>query len=135
MPMLNFVQGQANRGRWTVFVPADWISGTNMNIDIYWSAKTSAVGNVFWFTEAKSVAVGASVSAANMTNTFIQAAPAVAYQLTRTGSNLFISGASMAAGDLIQAVMGRSGNAGTDTYNSTAQVHHVRLEYMAKQLL
>lgn len=109
--------------------------GTNINIDIYWSPKTGAAGNVFWFTEAKSVGVGSLVSGTNMTNTFTQATPAVAYQLTRTGSNFFISGASMTAGDLIQATMGRSGNAAADTYVSTAQVHHVRLEYQAKKFV
>lgn len=135
MPMLQFIAGQANRGRWTVFVPDDWIVGTNIDINIFWSAKTGLGGNVFWFTEAKSVAIGTSVSGTNMNNTFIQAAPATAYQLTSTGSTFFISGASMTAGALLQATMGRSGNAATDTYASTAQVHHVRLEYFAKKVV
>lgn len=135
MPFLEFAATSNERARWTVFAPDDQIAGTNVVANLHWSPRNTNTGGVFWFLETKSVAVGTSVSGANMTGTFVQAAPGVAYRLTSTGSNLFISGASMAAGDLLQITVGRSGAAGTDTYTTFANLHHVRLEYTAKKLV
>jgi hypothetical protein len=135
MPFLEFVPNSNERGRWTITVPDDWIAGTNLVTNILWSPANTNTGNVFWFGEYKSVAVGSLVSGANMAQTYLQAGPGVAYQLAETGNNLFISGASMTAGALLQLVIGRSGGAATDTKTGNVHVHHVRVEYMAKKLL
>jgi hypothetical protein len=134
MPYLIFPDGTA-RSRWSAVVPDDWISGTNIAINIFWSLKDGDTGNVFWFVETKSLAPGESVSGANMTGTYTAAGNATPYILAQTGSNLFISGASMAANEILQVAIGRSGGAVQDTNTKEALAHLVRLEYQAKKLV
>jgi hypothetical protein len=130
MPYIIFADSQS-RARWTIFVPDDWIVGSDVHVNLHWSLKDADTGNVFWFLESKSLAAGESVSGANMTDTYVAAGNATAYVLMSTGQNLTIPGASMALGDLLQVAVGRSGGAGTDTNTKEAFLHHARVEYTA----
>jgi hypothetical protein len=135
MPFLEFKSNVNHRARWTMIVPDDWIDSTDLVANIYWSPSDTDTGDVFWFAEFKSVAVGGSVAAANVTDTYLQAGAGTTNELQETAQNLLISGSSMAANDLLQVVIGRSGRATPDNFTGSAQVHHVVVQYQSKKLL
>jgi hypothetical protein len=120
------------RVRYTASVPKDWVNGTDIPIKIFWSPETAEAGDVKWQISYKVFTSGVdSIDAAVTTVSTIQAAPGVANRLVNTGSSLSIPATAMSAGDILIINVERDYSA-SDTFNSTARMHLVRLEYTGR---
>lgn len=126
--------GTSNTG-WSFPVPDDWVSGTNIVVEVFWTPSNTNTGNVEWDFDYATFATGATLAGGSFTNIgFTQAAPGTTLQLTSTGSTFSIPSGSIAAGRMVNFRINRDGGAGTDTFTGTLNVHMVRVNYTAKKL-
>lgn len=131
-PFLEFPPKVESRSAWVVTIPADYKTGTNLVVEVYWSGNLpGGGGNARWVLEYKSVASGASLTLPLLTSTFVQPAPATANRLVTTGTALSISGGALAANALLTLSVRRDGKDPSDTYVGNAQLHLARISYTA----
>lgn len=128
-PYLVFGRGIDDRSAWTISIPDDYVSGTALTIEVYWSPSNSSAGNVRWVLEYKSVAPGSSVATPLLTSTFVQPSPGTAASLTTTGTALSIPGGVVTANALLTLSVKRNGKDPSDTFAGQAWVHLVKINY------
>jgi len=126
-PYLVFKNGEDNRSAWTTSVPNDYIAGTPISVEVFWSPNVSVPGNVNWLFEYKSVSPGGNVSVPITSFQYVQASPGVSSNLITTGTHLSI--ASTNANDLLTISIRRDATNLIDTLPAYAQVHLVRISY------
>jgi len=126
-PYLVFKNGEDNRSAWTTSVPNDYIAGTPINVEVFWSPNLSVPGNVNWLFEYKSISPGGNVSVPITSFQYVQASPGVSSNLITTGTHLSI--ASTNANDLLTVSIRRDATNLIDTLPAYAQVHLVRISY------
>ena len=133
-PYLIFRHDYTDRTSWTVTIPDDYIVGTPLYVEVYWSPSNSTAGNVKWILEYKSVTPGAAVGLPSMTSTLIQPSPGTADLLTTTGTSLVVPAGVILPNALLSVQVQREGkNDPADTYVGQARVHLVRLSYTGKK--
>lgn len=123
------------RVRYTASVPKDWVNGTDITVKIFWSPRNAGSGNVNWRISYK--VITSDVDNIDETRTIVsvtQAAPGVQNRLVNTGGSLFIPSNKISAGDMLIINVERAHTA-SDTFNSTARMHLVRLEYTGNMSL
>lgn len=128
-PYLVFHEKVQNRSAWTWTVPDDYVSGTAINVEVYWSPSNSSAGNVRWILEYKSVVPGSSVATPLLTSIFVQPSPGTMASLTTTGTSLSIPGGAVSPNALLTLSVRRDGSDFSDTYMGQARVHLVRISY------
>jgi hypothetical protein len=133
VPAVEFPKRPAGVGRvrYTASVPKDWVSNTDITIKIFWSPKTAEAGNVKWRLSWKVLASGDDIDAAMTTTSTIQATPGVINRMADTGSNLIIPSAQLAQNNILIINVEREYSV-DDTYDSTARMHLVRMEYTGR---
>ena len=120
------------RVRYTASVPNDWVNGTDIIVKIFWSPKDADAGNIKWQISYKVITSGSdSVDEAKTSVSVLQAAPGVVNRLINTGNSLIIPSNKLAAGDMLIINVERDYSA-SDTFESTARMHLVRLEYTGR---
>jgi len=120
------------RVRYTASVPHDWVNGTDILVKVFWSPSDASAGDVKWQIRYKIITSDLdSVSDAFTTVSTAQAAPGVINRLVNTGSSLSIPSNELSAGDMLIINVEREYTE-TDTFNSTARMHLVRLEYIGR---
>lgn len=135
-PYLVFNNDATTRTRWNVTVPDDYVSGTDMYVEAYWSPDAfggSYSGNVKWLMEYKSLGIGADVAVAPGQSTYVQASPASAGLLASTGTSLVIPSAEIGDNDLVAVSIARLGGDAQDTFDGQARVHVVRIRYTGRK--
>lgn len=133
-PTLEFTDQVSGVGRvrYSASVPEDYVDGTDIIVKIFWSPKTNTIGDVNWRIRYRSLASNIDdVSSAMITSSFIQTTSGVTNRLTDTGENLVISSSDINSEDVIIINVERQCD-NFDTYDSTAQVHLVRMEYIGR---
>lgn len=128
-PYLIFNHNKVSRSAWTWTVPEDYVAGTPVIVEIYWSPSISGAGNVRWVLEYKSVAPGSSVGGPLLTSTFVQPSPGTGSSLTTTGTSLTVPGGTVTANALLTISISREGKDASDTFAGQAWVHLVRISY------
>ena len=117
------------RVRYTASVPKDWVNGTDIVVKIFWSPSRSIAGNINWRITYRVVTSNVdNINAAATTTSVAQAAPGITNRLVNTGSSLFIPSNKISAGDMLIINVERE-YSGSDTFDATARMHLVRLEY------
>jgi len=129
IPYLEFSPDIDDRSIWTVTVPADYQTGTDMFVEVYWSPTDSTVGSTRWSLEYKSIAPGGILSGPAATSTLTQPASGTAFLLQTTGTSLTIPAASISANAMLSLAVSRLGTNAADTYAGKARVHVVRVRY------
>jgi len=120
------------RVRYTASVPYDWVNGTDIFVKIFWSPENASAGNVKWRISYKVITSGIdSIDTAKITVSTLQAAPGIINRLVNTGSSLYIPSNQIAPGDILIINVERE-YSGTDTFDATARMHLVRLEYIGR---
>jgi hypothetical protein len=120
------------RVRYTASVPKDWVNGTDIIVKIFWSPEVASSGDVNWRVSYKVVTSGTdTIDTAVTTVSTIQAAPGVLNRLTNTGGSLLITSGAISAEDILIINVEREYSV-SDTFNSTARMHLVRLEYTGR---
>jgi hypothetical protein len=128
-PYLVFRDKKQDNSVWNISIPDDYVSGTSLDIEVYWSPNDISTGNVKWLLEYKAVTSGSSVATPMLLSSFVQASPGTAQQLTTTGTALSVPSGSFAANDLISLEVRRVGTDSSDTFTGQAWVHLVRVRY------
>lgn len=133
-PVLEFTSRPTGVGRvrYSASVPEDYVDGTDIVIKIFWSPEDDNSGDINWRMRYRSLTSGSDdVDSIMVTDSFVQSTSGTANRLTNTGQSLTISSSDINSDDILIINIERvHGN--DDTYNSTAQVHLVRMEYTGR---
>ena len=119
------------RVRYSVSVPRDWLPGTNIVFRLFWSPEDSETGNVNWRLSYRTLMSGTSADTTMTVVSIAQSTPGVTDQMIDTGENLIIPAANIDIENLLIVNFEREYSI-QDTYNSTARMHLVRMEYTGK---
>ena len=135
-PALDYGNNRTSRASWSIPVPSDWDGSSDIEIRVVWSASGAQSGNVEWRLEYKSLALSDLASAAASTDDYLQAASGTADEIQSTSGNLVIPGSAISETDEIIVInVVRRGQAGTDTFGGSAQVHLVKYSYLAENIV
>jgi len=120
------------RARYTISVPNDYVSGTDIVIKLFWSPRTNNVGDVRWRVSYRTLESGTdNVNSSLSTVVFNQTTSGTANRLTDTGTNLAIPSLDVGSANILIINIERESNI-DDTYSSSANVHLVRMEYTGR---
>lgn len=136
-PTLDMPDGETGiaRIRYSVSVPKDYVTGTDIVIKVFWSAATASVGNVNWNLKYRLVASNSeNIDIPLTTVNFTQATPGTTNRLTDTNSNLSIAEGDINPNDILIINIEREYTI-IDTYNSTIRIHLVRMEYTGRGII
>ncbi len=134
-PVLRYDDGDSY-ARWSLPLPDDYVAGTDIIVQLYWSPSDNNAGNVKWVVDYAALASGELVpgSASFISKTYTQASPGVTLTLANTASNIAISAADIAPNDMLNIVIRRSGSDGADTYADDVNLHLAKIIYQAKRV-
>jgi len=134
-PALEFVKKGSGIGRvrYSVSVPNDYVSGTDILIKVFWSPPDAAAGDVRWRIRYRLIASDAeNIDTALTTVILDQASPGITNRLTDTGDNLAVSSGDISSGDTLVFNLEREYTSASDTYSSETRAHLVRMEYTGR---
>lgn len=132
-PFLVFRHNKDDNSAWTITIPDDYVSGTSVIVEAYWSPAKTGAGNVKWILEYKSVSSGGNVATLPATATFVQPSPGTVDSLITTGSSLSIPSGAVSANALLSVQIKRAGTDASDTLSGHVRVHLVRISYTGKK--
>ncbi len=123
------------RVRYSVSVPRDYVSGTNIIIKVFWSAATSDFGDVNWNLRYRLVASDTeNIDTPFTTINYVQITPGTTNRLTDTGENLSIASGDISPNDILIINVEREYSV-ADTYNSTVRIHLIRMEFIGRGII
>lgn len=131
-PVIRFDAVDDSRSRWTFPVPDDWVSGTDIEIEVFWSPADGTAGNVYYELDYQSWANGETISGAT-TLTSTEAAPGTALQLD--AFTFTIPNTALATDDMVNIRLSREPGDAADTYANDINIHLIRINYTGKKLL
>jgi len=111
----------------TAFIMPDDYDGSNMTIDLYWTA-LSGTGAVDWSFWIKGFTHDDDLTVAHGFNSFSTATLTALNDLQITTATKTISG-SVVGGELVTLLLQRAASAGSDTLNADAQLIGIKLSY------
>jgi hypothetical protein len=116
---------------WSFPVPEDWQTGTNINVDVFWSPSDATAGNVVLDSNYASWAVGQVIGSYNALTTTV-AVPAIADRLVTTTFTL--ANANLAANRMVNFKITRDPTKVADTYAGDVNIQKIRIRYTGKKL-
>ena len=128
-PYLIFPSNTSLFNIWNWTIPEDYVVGTPVHVEVYWSPADASAGDVRWVLDYKSLVPGDVVIAPASESVFIQSAPGVAAELMTTDGGLSIPGTSIAQNSLMTLSIKRDAIDPTDTFEAQAWVHLIRIGY------
>lgn len=132
--VLLFDGTNASNSSWSFPIPEDWQTGTDINIDVFWSPSTAAAGNVVLDCSYASWGTGTTVATGGYTTltSGAVATPLVMDQLMTTTFTL--ANANLAANRMANVKIIRNPANVLDTYAGNANIHKIRIRYTGKKL-
>jgi len=131
VPSLVFEEGCNHRSKWTLVVPKDYVAGTPIYVQAYWTFPNGEPAQVRWFMEHKAVLPGEDMTDPAGSVSYIQQALA-SDKLYTTGSNLVIPPADLAANKLLMISVRRTALHADDTLDAPVYIHLVKLNYTGR---
>jgi hypothetical protein len=130
--VLMFDGTNSSDSSWSFPVPDDWVAGTNISVDVFWSPSTAAAGNVVLNASYASWAVGQTVATGSYTAlTTTVATPAVQDQLVTT--TFALASANLGANRMVNIKLIRP-TGGSDNYAGNVNIQKIRIRYTSKKL-
>lgn len=129
-PAINFNIADNSRMRYSFPVPDDWESGTDIEVEIFWSPEDATAGNIYFELDYQSWADGETISGAT-TLTSTEATPGTTLELTRFVFT--IPTAALAADDMINIRLSREPGNAADTYANDINIQMLRINYTSKK--
>jgi hypothetical protein len=119
---------------WSFPIPEDWQSGTNINVDVFWSPSTAAAGNVELNCSYASIGTGTVVAAGGYTalSSGAIATPGIADRLVTT--TFTMASANLAANRMVNVKIIRNPANVLDTYAGDANIQKIRIRYTGKKI-
>jgi len=118
-------------------VPDDWVSGTDIDLDIFYSASNNNAGDVDFDLEYASFGLGDVINSAPFTDTI----PGANYTTIAAGSQTVLAkltedipAASLNANEMVNFRLRRSPGDAGDDYNGNINIHSIRISYTGKKL-
>ena len=135
-PVVRLDPDDWSRMRYSFPVPDDWISGTDIIIEAYWTPSDTNTGNVAWMFDYASIGVGDTVNtAAFSTINTTQAAPGIDSQLTTSNTLFTIPNTSTANDEMINFRLNRDGGNASDTFTGNVNIQMLKIRYTGKKIL
>ena len=133
-PVVRFDGIDSSQMRCATITPDDWVAGTDINYEIFWSPSDATTGDLFLEFDRASFGVGDDVTTV-FTNTDL---PTQTVNIT-TQSQIYsttaiIPAADIAAGELQNFRFRRTPADVSDTYVGDINIHMIRLDYTGKKL-
>ena len=134
--MIRLDSSDWSRMRYSFPVPDDWVTGTDIIIEAYWTPSNTNAGNVSWVFDYASLGIGDTVDvAAFSTINTSQAAPGVDSQLTTTDALFTIPSTSITSDEMVNFRLSRNGADAGDTFTGNANIQMLRIRYTGKKVL
>ena len=130
-PAIQFDSSGNSRIAYAFPVPDDWESGTDIEIEVFWSPEDANAGNIYFTMDYQSWGDGETISGSTSLNS-TEAAPAVTLQLTRF--TFTIPAAAVAADDMVNIQVSREPGNAADTYANNINVQMLRINYTGKKI-
>ena len=131
-PVIRFDGTDNSRARWSFPVPDDWESGSDIEIEVFWSPEDGTAGNVYYELDYQSWASGETISGST-TLTSTEAAPGTTLELD--SFTFTIPNTALSADDMVNIRVSREPGNVADTYASDVNIHLIRINYTGKKLL
>jgi hypothetical protein len=132
--VLLFDGANSSASSWSFPIPEDWQSGTNINVDVFWSPSSAAAGNVELNCSYASIGTGTVVAAGGYTtlSSGAVATPGIADRLVTTTFPL--ASANLAANRMVNVKISRNPANVLDTYADNANIQKIRIRYTGKKI-
>lgn len=134
-PAIEYAVFASGIGRvaYTISIPEDYVSATDIVIKTFWSPEDASSGDVQWRMRYRLVASGTEdVDTPATSVLYAQSTPGATNRLTDTGDNLIIPSSDISSGDILMFSIERLYTTPGDTYSGAARVHRVRMEYTGR---
>jgi hypothetical protein len=133
-PVLRADADGNSRVRWSFSVPGDWVTGTDIVIEVYWSPSNTDTGNVRWEFDYATKAEGEVIASGDFSEIpYTQAAPGTTLQITSTSNQITIPNANIAVDDMINFQINRNGGDAADTFTGDVNIHMVAIRYIGRE--
>jgi hypothetical protein len=119
------------RIRYSISVPKNWVSDTDIVFKIFWSPETADAGNVKWRLSYRRATSGTNIDTPMTTVSIIQPTPNILNRLVDTDESLKIQASNIQLEDILIINIEREYSI-DDTYNATVRMHLARIEYISK---
>ncbi len=136
-PVVRFDGTNNSQMRCSLPVPDDWVAGTDINIETYWSPSDNTSGAVDFDLEYALFAVGETVA----TGSFVDTILGTTYETVNLNTQLDIyemvaniPSADIALDDMISFNLHRTPADAGDTYGGDVNIHMIRMAYTGKKL-
>lgn len=136
-PVIRFDAGGNSQMRCSFPVPDDWIVGTDVNIETYWSPSDATTGDVDFDLLYAGHGVGDTIAPVD----FIDTIPGTTYETVAANTELQIyeltadvAGANIAVDEMVNFRFRRSPADAGDTYTGDINIHMMRISYTGKKL-
>jgi hypothetical protein len=134
---LNFIKAPSGIGktRYVASIPNDIIESTDLTIRLFWSPADNSIGNVEWRISYRSLSSNLdNIDIPITTISYNQNTLGVANRLRDTDNNFIIPYSEIQDASLLIINVEREHSA-FDTYESDANLHLVRMEYLRKGIV
>ena len=135
--VIRFDSGGNSQMRCSFPVPDDWVPGTDIKIETYWSPSDNTSGDIDFDLEYASFGIGDTVSSGS----FSDIIPGTTYETvnSNTQSNIYemtgnLPSAGINSNDMMNIRLRRTPGDAGDTYAGDVNIHMLRISYTGKKL-
>ncbi|MEM9261018.1 MAG: hypothetical protein AAGA62_15350, partial [Bacteroidota bacterium] len=134
-PVVRFDAGGNSQMRCSFPVPDDWVSGTDIDMEIFFSPSDNTAGDVDFELFHAAFGIGETVAGGSFTDTV--AGPStvnINTELDLYELNEDLPAAGLAADDMVNIRFRRTPGTAADTYAGDVNIHMLRIAYTGKRL-
>ena len=136
-PVVRFDSGNNSQMRCSVPIPDDWVAGTDINLETFWSPSDNGTGDVDFDLEYASFAVGETIAGGS----FVDTIPGATYETVAATTQLEVyqmthdfAAADLGVNEMLNFNLHRTPGDAGDTYGADINIHMLRIAYTGKKL-
>ncbi len=131
-PVIRFDGENNSRVRYSFPTPDDWVSGTDIEVEVFWSPSDVSTGNVYFTCDYNAFAIGETITGNNALNS-TESVSGTSLELDSFAFTL--ANSELATDDMINIRVNRIPGNAADTYSEDINIHMIRINYTGKKLL
>jgi len=126
-----------SRARWSVAIPDDYVAGTDIDVEIFWStAEDGGAGEDFvWDFDYGSFGTGDTLSGGAFTSTTTTVDVSAETSLNLNSTTFTVGNAVISADEMLNVRVSRDGDDAADDFPDEINIHMIRVEYTGKKVL
>ena len=134
-PVVRFDEGNDSQMRCLAAVPDDWVAGTDIDFEVFWTPSDNTAGDLFLEFDYGSFGVGDTIVTASFTDTVLPTQSITAStQGVVSEFTMTVPNTEIALDEMINFRFRRQPDEAADTYAADINVHMIRMAYTGKKL-